>query len=197
MSGEGKSFLLEGFEMEFGSFCKLLEECPAEKFGELSHASAGHSIAWHTLHVMEWLSLAFDYQKADFAHLGWEKEEWVKAVTGTPTLSEQSDSDEIKAAFAELTKRVLTDLSAYSEADLTDNVQFPYGERQRLGVLGRQLRHVAYHRGCALEVLNNVDYLWRRKPPKFAFDRNRPKIKLSSNGPSIVEMMSEDREPRF
>lgn len=197
MSSEVKAFLLEGFEAEFAAFSKLLEDCPAEKFGQLPHASAGHSVGWHVLHVMEWLSLAFEYQQADFGYLGWEQEEWVKAVSGTPNVSEKSDAQEIKAAFAELAKRVLADLAAYSATDLAGNVQFPYGERQRLGVLGRQLRHLAYHRGCALEVLNNVDYLRRMKPKKFAFDRNRPRIKLSGDAPSIVEIISEGREPRF
>ncbi|GAA5514468.1 hypothetical protein Dcar01_03224 [Deinococcus carri] len=145
---ELQDFLTEQYAAELNAFRAALNAVPDEHFAA---AGVGHSPAWHALHIAEWLRLAvLGDRSATYAHLGWEDQPWVQALSGTPALSEDAGKDAVLAYLDDISGQVLTFLQNMSAEELQGtsfSPSAPGGERPRLQGIGLHLRHVAYHRG--------------------------------------------------
>ncbi|MFC4638681.1 DinB family protein [Deinococcus hohokamensis] len=142
------AFLAEQYTLELAAFRAGLEAIPEPQF---SAPAAGHSAAWHALHIAEWLRLAVLGDRSyGYGHLGWEDQAWAQALSTAPALREDAGRGAVLAALDAASAEVQTFLAGLSPDDLQGmsfSPSAPNGERPRLQALGLHLRHIAYHRG--------------------------------------------------
>lgn len=143
-----QTFLADQYEIELKAFRSVLESVPTETF---SATRLGHSPAWHSLHIADWLRLTvLQDRTSTYNFLGWEDQAWAQNLSGVPPIEEDADQDAILAQLDSVGAEVVAYLRSASDADLsgmTFSPSAPSGERPRLAALGMHLRHIAYHRG--------------------------------------------------
>jgi|GEM_PF-3153235 len=142
-----REFLRQQYEAEFKAFTKALEGVRDEDFAR-APADGGHSAAWHALHIAEWTRLlVLEDFTPTYAHLGWEGQAFTKQLAGPTRVHETSGRTAILVEVQAVFTQTLMALGALTDDALAGVIRSPLGERERLGTLGTQVRHIAYHRG--------------------------------------------------
>lgn len=140
-------------EAEFGAFQAAVHRCPDAQMSV--QPPVGHSVAWHALHIMDWTRCMIQWDlpgvdpKLTYGYLGFEDEDWAKAVTG-PTLADEHDPAErirtvLDMVFDEALDAIRhAPLERFRPDAMWTTLKQP---RPVLDGLMYHLRHIAYHRG--------------------------------------------------
>lgn len=143
------AFLAGQYEAELQMFRASLDGVDGAHFAQ---AGAGHSAAWHALHVADWLRLTvLEDRTPNYHYLGWEDKPWVAPMQAQPApLHEDAPRADILARLDTVAAQAVAAIRAMTPDTLLGMAyapSAPTGERPRLPALGMHLRHVAYHRG--------------------------------------------------
>ncbi len=151
---DAQTFAANQLENHAKSFLKALTETPEEHFFS-DPPAGGHSVAWHALHTADWnrilISPRLEGVKTTerFAYLGWEDKPWQLAVFGESPVSLTDSKAKILEFVSAEFERGVKDLRDASPSQLEQKVPTPTGEREVMGMIVGQIRHVAYHWGQA------------------------------------------------
>lgn len=205
---DARALILYSLKAEFQAFQEVLRECPEKMFGQ--RPSWGHSAAWHALHVMDWTRCIIQpgllgvNPALTYGYLGFEQEDWARAVTG-PTLAQEQDGKEaVLAVVQAVFEQALEDILNAPAERFSPQATFEAIKKPRpvLESLLYHATHMAYHRGQARQVINEVNSLTLRLN-----DPNRPKFGDSwrkreaegyrpliiEGGPSVEQIIREGR----
>ena len=203
-----RALILLSLKAEVVAFQEVLRECPERMFAQ--QPKWGHSVAWHALHIMDWTRCMIQpgllgvNPALTYGYLGFETEEWAKAVGG-PTLAHEQDSPEmIRNSLQLVFGEALDALEDAPQERFTDQASWTTLKKPKpvLAGLLYHLSHTAYHRGQIRQLINEMDsFSLREKSPGFISFAERIRqrreagiqpIRLS-DGPSIVQMIREGR----
>ncbi len=151
---DAQTFAANQLENHVKSFLKALFDTSEEHFFT-DPPAGGHSVAWHALHTADWnrvlVSPKLEGVKITerFAYLGWEDKPWAIAVSGASPVSLTDSKAKILEFVTAEFERGVQDVRDASPAQLEAKVPTPTGEREVMGMIIGQIRHVAYHWGQA------------------------------------------------
>jgi hypothetical protein len=151
---DAQTFAANQLENHAKSFLKTCYETPEAHF-HTDPPAGGHSVAWHALHTADWNrvlvspKLAGVAPETRFAYLGWEDKPWALAVFGTGPASLSDSKAKILEFVSAEFERGVQDIRNASAVQLEQKVPTPTGEREVMGMIIGQIRHVAYHWGQA------------------------------------------------
>jgi hypothetical protein len=155
---DAQTFAANQLENHAKAFLKTLNDTPEEHFFT-DPPAGGHSVAWHALHTADWnrilVSPKLEGVTTDtrFAYLGWEDKPWQLAVFGeSPVNLSDSKAKILEFVTTEFERGVQTVRDA-KPAQLEQKVATPTGEREVMGMIVGQIRHMAYHWGQAKMVV--------------------------------------------
>ncbi len=145
-------FMAEQMKITQDRFLKILSEIPDELFHRQPNFG-GHAPAWHALHLAEWNKICLSPKFAGvsetekFGHLGWESSEFAINTKGETAIKELDSKESIVAFVRQEFERSQSEMSNVTAAQLETKIYTPMGERQVLGLITTQLRHIPYHLG--------------------------------------------------
>lgn len=200
MSDTIRQLLLSAMSADFEAFQDVLQACPPEKWSESPRP--GHSVAWHALHIMDWTRCVIQpglmgvNPALTYGYLGFEKEAWAQAVTGPTQATEHDDSATISTALQSVLQEALEAVRTAPAERLTEHAMFSAVKKPRpvLESLLYHVRHTAYHRGQARQVINQVNALAINlaNPRTFHYSGQGKRVNIEG-GLSAADIIAEGR----